>query len=179
MYTCRECEHEINQATELCPFCGADLTVALGAEEVPKKKPSLAKALVLWGLAIAFLWLMVWVALPLRMLNPTVQAEGRALEAMTNVRAALASYAQAQGAFPDALEALGNPARAAAQWAQTGGYQLQYAPGPPGPDDRVHNYSLSARAGNYGYRNFFSDETGIVRSTREDRAATSQDPPVK
>ncbi len=87
MYTCRECEHEINQATEVCPYCGTDLTVVPGAEEQPKKKPSLAKALVLWGLAIAFLWLMVWVALPLRMLNPALQAESRALEAMSAVGA--------------------------------------------------------------------------------------------
>src|SRR6202790_5722447 len=26
MYSGRECENEINQATELCPHCGADLT---------------------------------------------------------------------------------------------------------------------------------------------------------
>ena len=133
----------------------------------------------LWGVVIGFLWLMVWIALPLRMLNPTMQSEGRALEAMANVRTALASYAGAQGGFPDSIEALGNPARAAAQWAQSAGYQLQYNPGSLESDGRIHGYVLLARAGNYGYRSFFSDETGIVRATREERAATSQDAPIK
>ena len=179
MYTCRECEQEINQASELCPYCGADLTSVPGEAEQPKKKTSLAKALLLWGTAIGFLWLMVWIALPLRMVNPMAQSENRALEAMTNVRAALASYNQAAATFPNLLEPLGNPARTAAQYAQGAGYQLQYTPGPASPDGRVHNYTLLARPGNYGYRNFFSDETGIVRATRDDRAATSLDPPIK
>ena len=26
MYTCRECERELNQATEVCPYCGTDLS---------------------------------------------------------------------------------------------------------------------------------------------------------
>jgi hypothetical protein len=178
MYTCRECEQVINQASELCPYCGADLTVTPGGAE-PAKKTSLAKALLLWGTAIGFLWLMVWIALPLRMVNPMAQAEDNALEAMTNVHTALASYAQATGTFPGTLEPLGNPARAAAQFALSAGYQMQYAPGPTGSDGRVHGYTLFARPGNYGYRSFFSDETGILRATREERAATSLDPPIK
>jgi len=32
------------------------------------------------------------------------------------------------------------------------------------------------RAGNYGYRNFYADETGVIRATRENRPATPQDP---
>jgi hypothetical protein len=42
----------------------------------------------------------------------------------------------------------------------------------------VHNYPLLARPGNYRYRNFYSDATGVVRATREDRPATPQDPPI-
>ena len=179
MFLCRECDQEINQASELCPYCGADLTTVPEEAALPKKKPSLVKALILWGTAIGFLWLMVWVALPLRMMNPMLQSENNALEAMANVRAALASYNQAAATFPGSLEPLGNPARAAAQYAQGAGYQLQYTPGQAGADGRVHNYVLLAQPGNYGYRNFFSDETGIVRATREDRAATSLDPPIK
>ena len=36
MYTCRECERPINQATEICPYCGADLTEPIGLESRPK-----------------------------------------------------------------------------------------------------------------------------------------------
>ncbi len=179
MYVCPQCEQVINQATEICPYCRADLTTLPREAEEPKKKPSVAKAVLLWGLAIAFLWLMVWIALPLRMMSPAAQSEDRALEAMTNVRAAIASYASAQGGFPTSLETLGNPARAAAQYALSAGYQLQYFPGQLGPDGRVHSYSLLALPGNYGFRSFYSDETGAVRATPEDRAATAQDPPIK
>jgi hypothetical protein len=179
MYVCPQCEQVINQATEICPYCRADLTALPEEVEEPKKKSNIGKAILLWGLALGFLWLMVWIALPLRMMSPAVQSENRALEAMTSVRAALASYASAEGGFPASLETLGNSARAAAQYALSGGYQLQYFPGQIGADGRVHSYSLLARPSNYGFRSFYSDETGAVRSTREGRAATAQDPPVR
>ena len=44
MYTCRECENEINQATELCLHCGADLTALIGGRgKRPKAKPGIGK----------------------------------------------------------------------------------------------------------------------------------------
>ena len=43
----------------------------------------------------------------------------------------------------------------------------------------IHSYSLEARAGNYGYRNFYTDATGVVRATSENRPATSIDPPAR
>ena len=179
MYVCPKCEQSINQASELCPYCGADLNVTPEPEEQKGKKRSLAKALVLWGVAIGFLWLMIWIALPLRMLNPTMQSENHALEALKNLHASLASYSASEGAYPPSLDAMGNSsAHAAAQWALSAGYQVQYAPAQPGDDGRVHAYTLLARPSNYGFRSFFSDETGIVRYTREGRAATAQDPPI-
>jgi hypothetical protein len=179
MYVCPKCEQSINQASELCPYCGADLTVTAEPEEPKGKKRSWAKALVLWGLAIGFLWLMIWIALPLRMLNPTMQSESHALDALKNLHASLAAYSSSEGAYPPSLDAMGNSAaRAAAQWALTAGYQLQYTPAQPGDDGRVHSYTLLARPSNYGFRSFFSDETGIVRYTREARPATAQDPPI-
>lgn len=179
MYVCRECEQPINQASEICPYCGADLTAAPPDQSTtPKKKRNLLKMIVYWGMVIGFLWAIVWVVLPVRFTNPSAQAESRALEAMSNLRAALHSYAAAEGGYPASLEALGEPARTAAQWAQSGGYELQYTPAQPDSGGRVRNYILLARPGNYGFQNFFSDESGVVRSTRENRPATAQDPPV-
>jgi hypothetical protein len=37
---------------------------------------------------------------------------------------------------------------------------------------------LVARAGNFGYLNFYVDQTGVTRATSEDRAATAQDAPL-
>jgi hypothetical protein len=180
MYTCRECEQPINQASELCPYCGADLTIPPPDETgAPPKKRSLARVVFLWAGVIAGLWAIAWLALPSRLFNPSTRdSEQRAREAIADVQTALSSYAGAEGNFPATLETLGDQARRAAQWAQTGGYRLLYAPAGPGPDGRVHNYTLLARPGNYGYRNFYSDATGIVRATREDRPATPQDPPI-
>jgi hypothetical protein len=45
----------------------------------------------------------------------------------------------------------------------------------------VTAYSYSARPEQYrrGYRSFFGDETGVIRSTRENRPATANDPPIE
>jgi hypothetical protein len=182
MYTCRECETEINQATEICPHCGADLTSPpLGAEGQPAK-PSLKKILIRWGVLLgvllAAIWSFLWFVVPERQGNPTTAAESRAVQALQEVRAALSEYASAEGgAYPRQFEALGERAQAAAQLSQSAGYQLQYTPGPVEADSRIRTYTLQCRAGNYGFRSFFTDESGVLRSTRENRTATAQDPP--
>jgi hypothetical protein len=58
------------------------------------------------------------------------------------------------------------------------GYQLQYVPGEVTADGSIRSYALQATAGNHGYRSFYTDETNVVRATREERPATSSDPPL-
>jgi len=182
MFACRECEREVNQATEICPYCGADLTEAgLPPTGEPQKKRSRASILLRWGVLLALMtaaiWGFLWYILPQRAGDPAARAEARAVEALSDLRGALAGYAAAQGgSYPASLEILGDRARGPAQKALSEGYQLQYIPGPPGSDALVHNYVLLVRAGNYGYRNFYTDETGVIRATRENRPATPQDP---
>ncbi len=182
MYTCRECETEINQATEICPHCGADLTSPPAGAEAPPAKPSLQKILIRWGVLLAVLlgaiWSFLWFVVPERQGNPTLQAEDRAIQALLEVRAVLTDYASAEGgAYPRQFEALGERARSAAQLSQSVNYQIQYTPGPVEADGSIRTYALQARAGNYGFRSFYTDETGVLRATRENRAATGQDPP--
>jgi len=45
------------------------------------------------------------------------------------------------------------------------------------PDGSIRSYALQARAGNYGFLSFYTDNTGAVHATRENRAATAQDSP--
>jgi hypothetical protein len=182
MYTCRECETEINQATELCPHCGADLTLSVAGADLPAPKASLQKILLRWGVLLgvllAAIWSFLWFIVPERQGNPTTQAEARAVESLREVRTALADYASAQnGAYPRQFEALGERVRTAAQLAQSVSYQIQYTPGPVEADGSIRSYVLQARAGNYGFRSFYTDNGGTVHATRENRAATPQDSP--
>jgi len=184
MYTCRECENEINQGTEICPRCGADLTLPPGGEETPRKKLSTAQILMRWGFLLAILlgamWSFVWFVASPRGGTGSQQAEARAAQALDEVRALLGNYAAAQnGAYPKTLEPLGPLARQAAQMAQSEGYELQYAPGPSDGNSVIRSYSLEARPGNFGYRSFYTDPTGLIRATTENRAATSSDPPIQ
>jgi hypothetical protein len=182
MYTCRECENEINQATELCPHCGADLTASVpGADEL-KPKPSTGKVLLRWGVLLgvllAAIWSFLWFIVPERQGNPTAQAEARAAESLRELRAALTDFASAQGGvYPRQFETVGERVRLAAQLAQSVNYQVQYTPGPVDAGGMIRTFSLQARAGNYGFRNFYLDDTGILRATRENRLAGSDDPP--
>ncbi len=181
MFNCRECEKEVNQATEICPHCGADLTLPLPGAEPAPAKPALGKILIRWGILLGILlaaiWSFLWFVVPERQGNPTARAEQSAARALRDLRSSLSSYASAEaGAYPRQLDALGQSARSAAQLAQSANYQLQYAPGAVEADGMIRTYSLQARAGNFGFLNFFADDTGAIHATRENRAATPQDP---
>jgi hypothetical protein len=184
MYTCRECEYEINQATEICPHCGADLTLPPPGEETPRKKPSTMQVVMRWGLLLAVLmaciWSFVWFVVSPRTGGGAQQAESVAVQSLDEVRALLSNYAAANsGGYPKTLEPLGPLARQAAQRAQAEGYEVQYTPGPADANAVIHSYILEARPGNFGYRSFYTDLSGLVRATGENRAATSSDPPIQ
>ncbi len=182
MYTCRACEHEINSATEVCPYCGEDLTaVPANAAAEPKKKPGFVKRLVRWTLVLAtlcgFLWYVLF--LPERAGNPSARAERQAITSLQEVVHALSEYSEAQGGrYPQALEALGEGVRRAAQQAQSEGYQLEYVPQESGETRSISHFTLLARPQNYGYRSFYTDESGILRATHENREATAKDPSI-
>ncbi|MGB6200572.1 MAG: hypothetical protein WBF35_13595 [Candidatus Acidiferrales bacterium] len=183
MYTCRQCDEEINQATEICPHCGTDLTIVPEGETPAKTPPSRRKRVIRWIvlLTVVFgsLWSFLWFVVSPRTGQPTVQAEQQALDSLTQVQAALASYSQVMsGAYPSTLDPLGAAVRVAAQRAQSFGYQMQYSPGPLASDGSIRSYALQATAGNHGYRSFYTDESGVVRATREERPASASDPPL-
>lgn len=177
MFTCPECESVINQGSEVCPFCGAEIGTPGGAEGAAGgRKKSLKKTAIALAVLLGALLLIVWFALPLRQAGQSSLAESQAKASLAQVQHALQSYAAVDGHYPDSLEDLGGAVRPAAQAAQAAGYDLQYQPGTPGADGRIHAFVLLARPAKYGYRNFFVDETGVIRFTRESRAATAQDP---
>ncbi len=60
------------------------------------------------------------------------------------------------------------------------GYVFTYTPGPRDAKGRITSYALTARTLKYegGDKNYYSDQTGVIRFTQEDRPATAQDPPI-
>ena len=182
MYTCRNCENELNQGTEVCPYCGEDLTIPSQAEPATattqKKKRKFYKTIFVWAILVASLWGIVWYVLPPRPETAKPTAETTALTDMIELQGLLNSYESAAGAYPSSLEALGESAKAAIRPAAAAGYEIQFNPGSPNTSGQIAGYSLVCRPSNYGYRNFYSDETGVIHSTRENRPATSQDPVI-
>jgi hypothetical protein len=179
MFTCPECEQSINQSSEECPYCGADLASAICSEEAKPARKSKARILLMGGILLAFLWAIGWFAVPWRLTGTKPMAETHAKEALISVRDALMAYQAAEGSFPSSLEPLGDAVRAPAQKAQSARYTLEYTPGKPNAEGRVRTFTLLARPGNFSYLNFYTDETGVFRATSEDRPATAQDAPIK
>jgi hypothetical protein len=184
MYSCPECEQLINQASEICPYCGADQkaladTELLLAGKTPKPtKTNYKRVAVVCGILLATLWAIAWFAVPWKLSGSKTEAETRVWESLAAIQQAINTYQQSEGNAPPSLETLGDTVRKAAQSAQLAHYTLQYAPGKPDPAGRVTAYTLTARAGNFGYRSFYTDESATLRATTEDRAATVQDPPL-
>src|SRR6202041_778142 len=176
MYTCRECDAAINSGSEVCPYCGADLTSAATAVA---KQPTAKRILIACGILLVTLGAVGWFAVPWHMSGSKSESEARARDAIATVQSALANYESAEAAYPSSLEALGDTARIAAQKAQLGHYNLQYTPGKPDSEGRVTSYTLTARPGNFGFRSYYTDESGVLRATAEDRAPTVQDAPIQ
>jgi hypothetical protein len=60
-------------------------------------------------------------------------------------------------------------------------YIITLTAAPPDPDGRISKYTVEARPRRFdksGTRSFFTDETGAIRSTSQNRAAAAQDPPL-
>ena len=180
MYICRECEEPLNQAMEVCPHCGADLTTPNPEDApTPKKKSNLIKSIVIWGILITSVWAIIWFVLPPRPESSKGEAEKSALAAIADVRAALLSYSAATGGFPPSMESLGDTARSAIQTAKSAGYEIQYTPANTDDSGRIKSFVLLARPGNFGYRNFYADETPVIHETTANRPATPQDPELQ
>lgn len=100
---------------------------------------------------------------------------------LNNCAAAYAAK-HAESGFPASLNLLGpggtNCIRAELATGQKGGYSFAYTPGARDTSSRISGYTISARPlryGSTGQRSFFSDQSGVIRFTGEDRAATARD----
>jgi hypothetical protein len=180
MYLCQNCQRPINSASAICPYCSAPQSEPdSGTPKEHAKARVSAKIIIAFLVVIAGIWAIIWFALPLRFENPRPLAERSALEAVRSLQHQLATYENGAGAFPTSLEALGGPAREAAQSAMSGGYSIRYTPAQTDANGNPHAYTLLAIPRNYGYENLYADQSGAIHATRDNRPATVQDPPLK
>lgn len=180
MYLCHNCQRPINSASAVCPYCGADQSEPAGkAAPCEAKRRSSPKLVFGFVVVILGIWAIIWFALPLRFQDPRPAAERSALEAIETLQHELAVYENGASAYPNSLESLGQPARDAAQSAMSGGYSIHYTPAQLDANGNPHAFTLTAVPRNYGYESFFTDQSGVIRVTRDNRPATAQDPPLK
>lgn len=127
---------------------------------------------------VVAIWAVVWLVLPKPDVPPHAQAEAGAISALREAAGAVSAYEERQGTYPNTIEEVSSQATAAYAAARTEGYTLLYRPGSPGSDGNIHTFVLLARPEYYGYANYYIDQTGVVRSTRQNRAATVHDRPI-
>jgi len=178
MYTCPECEYEINSSSELCPHCGADLTQQ-AAQSADKPLSLARRVLILLAFAalIGSVWAFLLYIVPDRQAASRKQAETQAAASLREIARQLSAYADATGGeYPASLDALGEKEWPAAQAARREGYNLSYTTSEE--QGRITHYSLLAQPQRYGFRSFYMDESGILRATSQNRPATSDDPPA-
>ena len=180
MYLCQNCQQPINSASAICPYCGAEqIEPEPALPKKSRKQPSTLKISIAFLIVVAGIWAIIWFALPLRFANSRTSAERDAIQALRSLQQQLATYQNGAGNFPATHESLGEPARQAAQSATSGGYSIRYTPGNPDNDGKAHSYTLLAQPLNYGYESLYTDQSGVIHFTRDNRLATPQDPPLK
>ncbi len=127
--------------------------------------------------------------------NQTRANQASAVGSVRTINTAEITYASSYTeGFSPSLAALGegppgaSPSRSAAGLIDPvlasgtkSGYTFTYTPGPRDSNGRINSYTVVARPikyGKTGLRSFFTDESGVIRQTAEDRPATAKDPPL-
>jgi len=179
-YIAANAKLEINQGTELCPHCGADLTVPIGAriscgETVPAKI-LLSGGACCWRSPrrdLEFLWFVV----PDAKAIPPRRPKSRAVESLRQVRSAWRTTHGTARSLPRSSRRWVNRCARQGNSRRASNTRFQYTPGPVEPDGSIRSYELQARAGNYGFLSFYTDIRRGACDAVENRAATAQDSP--
>jgi hypothetical protein len=149
----------------------------------PKKSPARVDAVVLFFVvaapAIGFA-----VVLSKGVSGGSVHGEASGFGALRTITEAQVSYSQnhPKKGFAVSLSDLGSAGDdlidSTLASGTKSGYLFTLTASTPDAEGRVQHYTLSARPESrigYAHRSFFTDETRIIRSTKEDRAATFKD----
>ncbi len=133
------------------------------------------------------------IILPSRTMWPANQAS--AVGSLRTINTAEVTYASTYDlGFSPTLGALAPPSGDAEPSASAAGlidsvlaggkknaYTFSYSAGPPDKTGHIKTYTVIARPmvyGRAGSMSYFTDESGVLRQTDEDRPATAKDPPI-
>jgi hypothetical protein len=150
-----------------------------------KREPGDRKLLAKLG-GFALLALIVAISIPNLRVSPVATNQASSVGLLRRINAAQTEHARLhpEEGFAPSLAKLGSPSGDGTLHTDVAtrtkrGYVFTLTAAPPDSNGRISKYTVTARPrrfGKDGFRNFFIDETGIVRVTGEDRAATAQDP---
>ncbi len=151
------------------------------------------------GLILGALLFIIFALVPPPPVDGRTSNQASAVSSLRTINTSLATYISTyEGGYPPSLKALGPGPAADCNRAglidevlasgKKSGYVFEYRPGPPTKSARAgcpagaETYTVVARPAKYGEAgskmSFFTDESGVIRSTTEDREATAADSPV-
>jgi hypothetical protein len=186
MASCWSCLVIIEQGATVCPICGADQTRPVKLADPHLPSPVTATRLFQeWRIVIVVIAVfvlgmggMLWHYFGEVSTSPALQAAGVAAKSLRDLREALSAYViSTKDMYPPNLNALGSRASAPLQAAQIMGYRLEYTPRASSSETIFRGFVILARSERSGFLSLRIDESGVVRATEENRAATAQDPP--
>jgi hypothetical protein len=178
MYTCPSCDRPINSASEVCPYCGKDIAPSPPGKRSRDRRQGLLMTLFGSAVLVCGVWALVWFVLPRPPVAPHRQAEAYAVSSMRQIATAVFAFAKREGGYPASIEQVSDQTSSAFETALQQGYHIVYRAGAAGNDGDIHTFTLLARPEYYGFWNLYTDQTGVIRATREDRPARAQDPPI-
>jgi hypothetical protein len=145
---------------------------------------------------VAYLvFLVVWAeAIPGLLRSPIAAHQASAVGSLRTINTAEFTYSSTYPrGFSPTLPALGPPPGNAETTASAAGllddvlaggrkngYTFAYLPGPKDSAGRITSYTVVARPldGSCGTNSYFTDKSGVIRMTEENRPATAKDPPL-
>jgi len=181
--------------SQLALVSGAIVTRRLLRREIPEMPALNARILIKSALIYCVpVLILLAVAIPSLLRSRLASSSWSAAREIWRITAAERKYASTYNiGYSPSLAALGPPASGSRPSAASADlidsvlasgvkkvYRFEYKPG-PAEDGRIPTYTITARPIEYGVtatNSYLSDQTGIIRSTPDDRPATADDPPL-
>jgi len=191
----------VRAMSDACTDSPAGFVVPLGLLTLPwlfwlfwlwrtpeSRKPRTSSIVLTWGVWVFFLFV-IGAAIPGFVRAAPAARQASAVGSLRTMNTAEFTYAETYHAgFSRTLDALAGPPPGSHSSSSAAGlidnvlatgrkndYTFTYRPGSPDAKGIIQSYTVTARPGCKGAWNLFTDQSGILRKTSEDRAATAND----